>query len=498
MKVEKTFLWYLLVVVKMEGYLKHIFDEVDASIQLDEEQKEVVQTEGDLLVIAGAGSGKTTTMVAKVKYLVEIKKVNPQEILLISYTNKATEELEMRIQKGFGLPISILTFHKLGLQILNQKNKKTIKSDSQELIQKMILDMWNQKKWKLKICIWARKYKSKKDLSKLIHLTTIFIKNYKMKGKPNLESLKLSPFWKLFFQHIIEEYEQKMQKENWIDFEDMIEKASKEVENISFPYRYVIVDEYQDISQDRFSLLLNLKEKFKFHLIVVGDDWQSIFGFSGSEINLFTQFQTYFPKSQQLKITNTYRNSQQLIDLAGKFVMKNSLQIKKQLFSSKQLNNPILLCPYQHSFSTELKKILAYISKLREFSTVFLLGRYHNDFKIEEYPYLQYRHSIIVSPLFPNLKIEFLTVHSAKGLGADEVILLNANRGIYGFPTNKKTDSILKKVESIDKSYPYAEERRLFYVALTRTKNHVFILYLKNKKSVFLKEIEKEPNVSSF
>ncbi len=482
----------------MEEYLEHIFDEVDPNIQLDEEQKEVVKKDGDLLVIAGAGSGKTTTMVAKVKYLVEIKKVNPKEILLISYTNKATEELKTRIQKDFGLPISILTFHKLGLKILNQKNKRIIKSDSKDIIQKIILDMWKQKKWKWKICFWARKYKQKKDLSKLIELAITFIKNYKMKGKPNLESLHLSSFWIAFFKNVISEYEQKMRQEKWIDFEDMILEASGQVKTISFPYHYVIVDEYQDISQDRFLLLCNLKEKFRFHLIVVGDDWQSIFGFSGSEIELFTKFQTYFPSSTQLKITNTYRNSQELIDLAGKFVMKNPLQIKKQLSSSKHLSHPILLCPYKRSFSTALKEILEYISKLREFSTVFLLGRYHSDFKIEEYPFLEYCGSIIHCPLFPNLRIEFLTVHSAKGLGADEVILLNANQGIYGFPTNKKTDSILEKVESIDKSYPYAEERRIFYVALTRTKNHVFILYLKKKKSVFIKEIEKESNVSNF
>lgn len=483
----------------MEFYLDHLFDHVDPTIHLDDEQKKVVTTEGDLLVIAGAGSGKTTTMVAKVKYLIEIKNVDPKEILLISYTNKATEELKERIMNQFHLPISILTFHKLGMILLKQKQTITIKSDIHQIINEIITEMKKERQWKRKIFLFARKYKKEKQ-SSLSRISEQFIKNYKMKGRPPLSSLNLSNFWKKFFNELITRYDNKMRLHQWIDFEDMILEATKLIQNetIAFPYRYIIVDEYQDISKDRFLMLRAIKKKFDVYLIVVGDDWQSIFGFSGSEIQLFTQFQKFFPNSKQLKITNTYRNSQELIDIAGNFVMKNSMQIKKQLTSPKHISNPILLIPYTNQYSTSLKKILSYIATLRDYSTVFLLGRYHQDFVIEDIPFLEFRHSRIYCPLYPNLKIEFLTIHSAKGLGADEVIVLNGNGGIYGFPTNKKTDPILKKVESIDQSYPYAEERRLFYVALTRTKNHVFILYSKKNKSVFVKEIKKDANVTIF
>lgn len=474
----------------MNDYLDHIFDEIDASIKLDEEQKKVVLTEGDLEVIAGAGSGKTTTMVAKVKYLIDIKKVDPSKILFISYTNKATEELKIRIQKDFKLPISILTFHKLGLCLINQIKSIDIQNDSNFIIEKFIQKQIRKRKFIF--LFYVRKYRKKKDFSKLILLSSTFIKNYKQKGRPSILKMKMSKFWKCFFCNLVLEYDGYMKENGWIDFEDMILEATELIKRnkVIFPFQYVFVDEYQDISKDRFFLLYAIKKQYNPNIIVVGDDWQSIFDFSGSELILFTNFKAFFPQAKILKITNTYRNSQELINIAGHFVMKNEFQIKKQLTSDKHMENPIQIYSYKHNSCGLLKTLLKKISKLRDFSTVFLLGRYHHDFDISDYPFLKYRNGKIESP-YSNLKIEFLTVHSAKGLGADEVILLNCSNHTYGFPSKKKTNVILKNVESIDESYAYAEERRLFYVALTRTKNHVFILYPYEAQSIFLKELKK-------
>lgn len=357
----------------------------------------------------------------------------------------------------------------------------------------MIIDiiqkLKRRKKWRF--LFYTKKYREKKNISKLVMLSITFIKNYKMKGKPLISKMNLSRFWKWFLTNLTFEYESYMSKNGWVDFEDMILEATKliKMKEIDFPYQYIIVDEYQDISKDRFFLLYAIKKYYHVTIIVVGDDWQSIFGFSGSEMILFTNFQKFFPQSKILKITKTYRNSQELIDIAGHFVMKNNIQIKKQLKSIKHIENPIRLVSYTGNSCRELQKVLSEISKLRDFSTVFLLGRYHHDFHIADYPFLNLKNNKIIAPLYPNLNIEFLTVHSAKGLGADEVILLHCNNSIYGFPTKKEVDTILKNVESIDISYPYAEERRLFYVALTRTKNHVYILYPKNNPSIFLKEL---------
>lgn len=477
----------------IENYLEHIFDSVDSSIHLDEEQKQVVKENGDLLVIAGAGSGKTTTMVAKVKYLVEIEKVSPKEILMISYTNKATEELMERIQKQMQLSIDILTFHKFGLQILKSQKSVHVKANSKEVVQKVLEAMVLEKHWKQFLFFHARKYYVKKDMTKLIELCTHFIAGYKRKGRPTFKNLHLNKIWNHFFEEVIDRYDSFMEQQQFIDFEDMILFATKIIleSEINFPYRYIIVDEYQDISNDRFQLLYAIKKKYPCHIIAVGDDWQSIFGFSGSEIALFTQFKIYFPEAKVFKITNTYRNSQELIDMVGSFVMKNSFQIQKQLISRKHLDYPIILLPWLFGKEKKLESVLSYISKLRNHSIVFLLGRYHQDFDIKEYRFLELKNEKIYAPKYSNLTIEFLTIHSAKGLGADEVILLNLETGTYGFPTRKKTNFLLNSVASVDTSYCYAEERRLFYVALTRTKNHVFLLYPIKNQSIFIRELKK-------
>lgn len=475
----------------MNEYLDHIFDEIDSQIKLDNEQKKVVLTDGDIEVVAGAGSGKTTTMVAKVKYLIDIQKVAPEQILLISYTNKATEELKARIQQDFHLPISIFTFHKLGLEILKGKKKMMIKTETTDIITQIMKEISQKSKWRF--YFWTRKYRKKSDFSRLISLSETFIKNYKMNGKPSIDCMHLSCFWKKYLKQLLYQYQEKMQQNHWIDFEDMILESTKLIrqKKVQFPYQYVIVDEYQDISKDRFLLLKAIKEEYQVTIIVVGDDWQSIFGFSGSDMGLFIEFKRFFSTATILKITNTYRNSQELIDIAGAFVMKNKFQVTKQLSSNKHLDNPIQLISYRENRQRQLEKILDIISIARAYSTVFLLGRYHSDFNIKEFPFLTERKNKIIDLFHSNLKIEFLTVHSSKGLSADEVIILNGSDDIYGFPTKKKTDPILKQVETIDLSYPFAEERRLFYVALTRTKNYVYILYPKKRPSIFLTEISK-------
>ena len=198
----------------MKDYLDHIFDKVDSTIKLDEEQKKVIVTEGDLQVIAGAGSGKTTTMVAKVKYLIDIKEVDPSKILLISYTNKATEELKSRIQDDFKLPISIFTFHKLGLELIKQVKSVDIKTNSLDIIEKLIQNQ--KKKRKFRFLIYTKKYRKKKDFSKLILFSDTFIKNYKLKGEPSIFKMKMPKFWKQFFSDLICEYRNYMKENEWI------------------------------------------------------------------------------------------------------------------------------------------------------------------------------------------------------------------------------------------------------------------------------------------
>ena len=146
-----------------------------------------------------------------------------------------------------------------------------------------------------------------------------------------------------FLYEVYSYYQNKLKEKHSIDFEDMIIMATKRLKNNKTYPKYIIVDEFQDISYERFLFLKKIIKFSKSNLIVVGDDWQTIYSFAGSNINLFLDFKKILGTSDVkiIKINKTYRNSQELINIAGNFIMRNDLQIKKNLLSNKSLSNPI-------------------------------------------------------------------------------------------------------------------------------------------------------------
>jgi DNA helicase-4 len=200
----------------------------------------------------------------------------------------------------------------------------------------------------------------------------------------------------------------------------------------------------------------------------------------------------------EMKITHTYRNSQELIDMAGGFIQKNTAQIQKQLISPKHLNNPVVLMEYDDSYKPDnamtdmLETTIGRV--LDEYGTdtsILLIGRYNFDsYKIcitDRFSLLPDSH--LKCKKYPKANVTYMTAHSSKGLGFDNVILLNMLEGKYGFPSQVENDPIMKLVQYEDTIIPFAEERRLFYVALTRTKNRVYILTPQHKPSRFLIEL---------
>ncbi len=271
-----------------------------------------------------------------------------------------------------------------------------------------------------------------------------------------------------------------------------------EQQGIELPYKYIIIDEFQDIARQRFNLTKRLSEITRAKVVAVGDDWQSIYAFSGSDISLFTRFLELMGTGTELKITHTYRNSQELIDIAGGFVQKNTTQIRKQLISPKHLSDPILIREFNDSIkpmnalAAQVETVIGEI--IKEFgarSSILLIGRYNYDmyklYRTGRFSELPGNH--VKSEAYPNTNINFMTAHSSKGLGYDNVILINMFEGKFGFPCQIEDDPIMKLVTYEDTSMPYAEERRLFYVALTRTKNRVYIMTPQNKPSRFLVEL---------
>ena len=313
-----------------------------------------------------------------------------------------------------------------------------------------------------------------------------------------------------FIKPIYEYYDKTIHRNMEVDFNDMINYAYKSVRRVKeknsfLNYNYLIIDEYQDISMQRYNFIKELSDIFSSKIVAVGDDWQAIYGFSGSDVDLFTNFNSLMGYLEILKITKTYRNSQELVDVAGEFVSKNTQQFQKNLQSIKHLNKPIKIVYYSTLLENDKKEtiisIIQRIIKDDKNGNILILGRYNEDidFLIDNKNFRKGTNDSIVYIPNNNIKIDFLTIHSSKGLGYDNVILINAINGSHGFPSKIKDEPIIDILNKKNKEkIEYPEERRLFYVALTRTKNSIYILtplapY--SKRSLFVNEIISNKNV---
>ncbi|MCL1895898.1 MAG: UvrD-helicase domain-containing protein [Clostridiales bacterium] len=692
------------IVEQDREYFDGILRDIDPGIVLDDDQRRAVVADDDYcLLVAGAGAGKTTTMAAKVKYLVEKKGVAPEDIIVISYTNKAIDELKDRVTKRLGIPARICTFHAFAYDIVRKHSDmppevnysayniifemleeevyqdkdllrnlllfmgyyfdlpedalnyesleqyhlaraaldyETLKSGAGEYLQKVmrqrdksmrtitgeylrsvqecqianfmylhsldyeyepvyeyaipgarkkytpdfiirqgehtaylehyavsesgysyvltpeqrarysrsiankrklhracgttLLETWSWYKDKRPILdhlrealeaegfvleersfeeVYRKLVETSKDkyVYKMVHFLITFIGlfktcGYDAGGFAALRGKTDNPRTLLFLdiaEPVYHYYMDKLGSLGRIDFEDMINDANFylaeiEQQGIDLPYKYIVIDEFQDIARQRFNLTKRLSEITKAKVVAVGDDWQSIYAFAGSEIGLFTRFLELMGSGVEMKITHTYRNAQELIDIAGGFIQKNSSQIKKNLISPKRLKNPIVLVEFDDGYKVNNaiaeaaeKAIGGIIEEYGAGSSILVIGRYNFDsYKLcNTGRFSQMAGDKLKSEEHPDADITYMTAHSAKGLGFDNVVILNMFESKFGFPCQIEDDPIMKLVRVEDMSLPFAEERRLFYVALTRTKNRVYILAPQNRPSRFLIEL---------
>ena len=700
-------------------YLDTILKDCDPKILLDDDQRKVVLTDEDYcLVVAGAGAGKTTTVAAKVKYLVDKQGVDPKKILVISFTNKAVNELKQRIIGELNIECPIATFHSTGnavihkqnpdklnvvdsnklyyvvqdylrgsilknesavnnlilffasyfdapyegsdlnaffnhiaksnfttmrselddfkQQIIDTRTKKTVTIQSEMMRSNQEVEIANflylngieyeyeplyrydilfaRKPYTPDFRIWQgdreaylehfgisedgrnnrfsedelqaykkavndkvalhrqhgtkllytfSSYRDRRSLlehlqeqleaagfelrprsnkevmeklvvseenryiRKLVALIQRFITNFKTNGYTadefnrmyhSTQNVRTRLFLNICHDCYLE-YERYLKENQAVDFQDMINESARILREVKemkqrLDFQYIIVDEYQDISRQRFDLVTALHEVTTAKIIAVGDDWQSIYAFSGSDISLFTKFREKMGYAALLKIVRTYRNSQEVIDIAGNFIQKNTEQIQKDLISPKHISDPVIVYTYDskrkdpkgdnrsganyaiaHAIETALEQIIEYnrAEGKPSDSTILLLGRFGFDGdRLEKSGLFEYitRGSRIRSVKYPKLNIMFMTAHSSKGLGYDNVIVVNGRNETYGFPSKIEDDPVLAFVVKEDLSIEYAEERRLFYVAMTRTKNRVFFIAPEQNPSEFLLELK--------
>ena len=452
---------------KLNKKFGYLLDNING-FPLDKHQRKVVFCDAqNTIVIAGAGSGKTTTIIGKIKYLLYGEKYNEKDILCISFTNESVNNLKKSLKDNNIFNIDVMTFHKLSLNILNNRFK-ILEPNYLEYITNEILYDYDNNIKKLVITI--------------INLYKAQNLNYKVFYKIPKKYYEIT----ILILKILIEYENEKKAINAIDFDDMIYLATNKVKKS--PYKYIIIDEYQDTSLIRVNLIKEIIKLNNAKLLVVGDDWQSIYRFSGCDINIFLNFQKFFKKIKTIKLINTYRNSQELINVASSFIMKNPYQAKKKLNSLKRNYKPIKIFYYKKNKEAAL---LTLIKKINHNKKILILGR--NNFDINQY--LGKKITMVNNNLHvvndSKYNIKYLTVHKSKGLESDEVIIINLSNEIYGFPSQIKEAKILKYFQTSKKIYINDEERRLFYVALTRTKNNTYLLVNKKNPSIFVKELIK-------
>lgn len=655
--------------------------------KLDRQQMTCIVKEAhNHLVIAGAGTGKTTTVVGKIKYLLKSQKYRPEEILVLSFTNASATEMCERIHLETGVDIDASTFHKLGLNIiskvdgvkpkitqLNLKsfikaqlqnqiksteylsllstyllfnrvvaksefefktegeyreylsmnppttiNNETVKSYGEmdianfltqngiryiyehpyemdtrtseysqycpdfylpdhniyieyfginregkvpsyfkgkngmsateeyqasikwkrqlhgdnhttllecfayEKIEGILLDALEQK---LKDASVEMKPKTTKELWEQVSLEgkSVFdgivelfetlinliksngydiatVRNRNVAGahhqSNNILLSLLEPIFNAYCTYLKEQGE--------IDFNDMINLSAQYVQQGKFnsPYRYVIVDEYQDISKARFGLLNSLRQSRDFDLFCVGDDWQSIYRFAGSDIGYILDFEKHWGSAEISKIETTYRFSQSLIEISSGFVMRNPAQIKKVIKGkSDDAGFPLEeISGYNESWAITF--MVEKLNDLPKGSSVFFIGRYSFDEKLlSDSERLECRYNNaenmkeIIYRKRPDLKMSFVTAHKSKGLQADYIFIINNKKARMGFPSKIQDSPILNLLLDNCEQFPYAEERRLYYVSLTRAKKKAYIITVNGKESEFVTELKRQYGV---
>ena len=347
-----------------------------------------------------------------------------------------------------------------------------------------------------------RQLNKQQQIGPFIKMLSKFIRHFKGSGKTmddlhesdisSLDAVRKERFLKVF-PIIFEKYQKLLSSSAEIDFQDMISRATGHVASKRYrsPFGYILVDEFQDISPDRAALLKALLDQSEnTQLLAVGDDWQAIFRYGGADIRMMSKFPDQFGASTRCDLSTTFRCSAKLSDVATRFILRNPEQIRKIVRSNSRIRSSGVRVGLGSEKKDEkeeslLDEALNHIAddapKSLSRLNVLLLGRY-NCKNVE--PKLQ-----ILREAHPKLDMTFSTIHSAKGIEADYVVVLKVHGGKDGFPCEITDDALIDLVLSNSEQYQFAEERRLLYVALTRARRWAYLLAEGGPRSSFVDEL---------
>ena len=475
---------------------------------LDREQRKSIYDPAKFnLVVAGAGSGKTTTILGKILYLLQSGFASPPEILVLSFTHDSATELRERflheyyqafaeqilLRKSPPPNITIETFHSLALKLLRSLwldfSVTTNEIDDEQPVSEISDNIFSGSD---ELTIQTSIIREFLDLHELAPETVAQIAS----------KFSSEEYCKLFLM-VSEKYQRELSSllgKHQTTFSGLIKLAIRYLRSgqIKTQFRYIIVDEYQDLSALRQEFLHLLIESSQANLFAVGDDWQAIYGFSGSRVDFTLNFCKFWGDFSLHRISKTYRFGPTLARLSSSFIMQDRAQIRKQIQSQKEDALEPVVEISGDSERLDMEVLTHYFESLPRDSSILLLGRFQIDqLRLLHCTQFKLAKDVIEFHPRPDLKIRFLTVHQSKGLEADYVILLNNREAKLGFPAHVKDPPLKTDLMKIAEELrldqiSVNEERRLFYVALTRAKKQVILVTVDGKESSFIKELRRK------
>ena len=445
-------------------------------------------------------------LVARAGWLLTTGEAVADQILLLAFGRKAAQEMDERIQERLHTrDITARTFHALALHIIQQGSKKVpaiskLENDAQAR-QALFIKTWRQqcsekkaqakgwRQWLEEELNWdvpeGSFWQDDKLARRLGSRLDRWVSLMRMHGGTQAEMIESAPeaIRDLFSKRVklmaplLKAWKTALKAENAVDFSGLIHQAIIILEKGRFvsPWKHILVDEFQDISPQRAALLSALRAQNKHtSLFAVGDDWQAIYRFSGAQLSLTTAFHHYFGEGDRSDLDTTYRFNSRIGEIANRFIQQNPHQLAKPLNSLRAGDKKAVTLLAEDQLEPLLDKLSGYA---KPDERILVLARYHH-LKPEALEKAATR--------WPKLQLEFMTIHASKGQQADYVIVMGLKEGSDGFPAPARESVMEQALLPVPEDFPDAEERRLLYVAMTRARHRVWLLFNKEDPSVFV------------
>ena len=522
-----------LVQEVQEWFLKSVTDEGEAYV-IDSEQAAAVVSENlNAIVVARAGSGKTRTIVAKIVYLIARQGVKPEEIIAFVFNANAAREINERLGKMMvdGEPVVekariASTFHAFSRRIVYEacggrdKCGKILVGEKEDFILAVVRKMMKEPGWMERIRLFIRGTTDdgsieKVELMKFASMMTLFVNRAEQRYlggevtlaesvEEYLDSHEVDDRERVFVEFGVECYRRyhwylldakrklKGFEEYGTDFNLIVSWASKlvaakrgKVLKLLANKKYILIDEYQDFSQLFLAAVEAIQSvASEARLFVVGDDWQAINRFAGSDVEYFKNFEKYFTGARRYEITTNYRCNYMIVDTARKF-MKKAMNEKGDFRAFSKKAGRVMLVNVKRSKVEYLKYLVKILRENRKAKDILILHRNNETnlkISLEGFKRALKREAVKAKVMREedyDARVRVMTMHKSKGLEAETVIILEADEGII---PKTHPDTKLFAVFGETEEVTLDDQRRLFYVAMTRAKKRLYIMHEKVKK----------------